>query len=605
MAGKRRADIGRRRFIRLAGGGAAGVAVAGGGTFTAMATGVFDEPQPDLFARMPRSLALSLPQTPAEAVPLPPLPDPLEGGTATINPARRIPYADSRPNTRAVEKDVPTTLPFAFKRDGFKIVEDLPEALRPWRNRPTLWANLSPSTGEYHLNSQGVYMKYPRKASGGYSSVGYDHPVGQIQFGLGCIASYRNESDPTRKALFLKRAKAQADRLIEKRVETRGAWYFPYPWDYSHEVHSGVSYKAPWYSGMAQGEAISLFAQLAQLDGITEKERTLYKGAADGAFASLLRADNAYPWVVAKDRAGYVWIHEYPFKTPGTGDFTYNGMIFAMFGIWDYFQLTGSELAQELYDGCCTTIARYFSLLRNPRWFSYYCQAHRIPASTYHHHHITLWQQLHWHTNSKRFANQLDQLVDDFPSPGVQAGATIAIAKGSHTLYKLDTKVVEVTQNGKKVKVDTGDWYENEKTGAGKDKILSRKSVTFSRATQAPVDKRRRIQGAGIWYRISAGAYKGLWIGESWPNVFLRGEHLAFTYRVERTLTFRTGTDITLFKFGPDGVAGTMKTKRYTTEQTATFDRRSVVNGRPMCRISAGEFAGQWVPANQVIADGV
>ncbi|RST09354.1 hypothetical protein E2C00_19920 [Streptomyces sp. WAC05374] len=119
-----------------------------------------------------------------------------------------------------------------------------------------------------------MYWKPTTAGSTKPGPVGYDHPVGQIQFGLGCITSYRTETDPTRKALFLKRAKDQANRLITKRVQTRGAWYFPYPWDYKHAEHGGVDYKAPWYSGMARGEAISLFAQLAMLDSVTEQERT-------------------------------------------------------------------------------------------------------------------------------------------------------------------------------------------------------------------------------------------------------------------------------------------------------------------------------------------
>ncbi|MGI5480449.1 D-glucuronyl C5-epimerase family protein [Streptomyces lavendofoliae] len=608
MSGKRRAAVGRRRFIRLAGGTAAGAAVVGGGTFTAVATGVFDNPTSDPFGNMPRSLALSLPGGPGGAyeIPLPPLPDPLDDGTASIpSTPRRIPYADGRPDPRAVEKDIPTTLPFEFKKNGYTIVKDLPEGLRPWRNRPTAWANVTPPLSSvYHLNTQGVYMywkpttaSYPPKPG----PVGYDHPVGQIQFGLGCIASYRTETDPTRKALFLKRAKDQANRLITKRVETRGAWYFPYPWDYTHAEHSGVAYKAPWYSGMAQGEAISLFAQLAMLDGVTEQERTLYTTAANGAFASLLRADNAYPWVVNKDRSGYLWIQEYPFKTPGTGDYTYNGMIFAMFGLWDYYQLTGNELAAQLYDGACTTMGRYFPLLRNERKFSYYCQTHRIPAPTYHHHHITLWMQLHWQTNSSVFAHQMDTLIDDVPPSGVKAGSVIAIGKGTYTLYRVDTKVVTLA-NG--TKDDTGEYYENDKTGAGFDKILSTKKVTFTKATQAPVDKRRRIIGAGVWYRISAGAYKNMWIGEAWPNVFLRGEHQPFTYRAQRTLTIPAGRDVTAYSFGTNNATGTTTSLKSDTEQQYQFDRRAVVNGRAMCRISAGDLTGQWVPANQVVTDG-
>ncbi|MFE3328590.1 D-glucuronyl C5-epimerase family protein [Streptomyces sp. NPDC059176] len=558
------------------------MAVAGGGAFTAIATGAFDGPAPDRFANMPRSLALSLPKTAGSTgLPVPPLTDPLaEGHVTAPSASARIPYARNAPDPRLVEKDIPTTLPFAFNKTGYQMLPDLPEHLRPWRDRPTSWANTSLKSGPYHLNSQGVYLYYP---NGG--SVGYDHPVGQIQFGLGCITSYRIEKDPARRAVFLKRAKQQADRLIEKRVETRGAWYFPYPFNYGNPAH-GTNYKAPWYSGMSQGEAISLFAQLAQLEGVGEADRVRYKAAADGAFSSLLRAENAFPWVVNKDRAGYLWIQEYPYSTPGKGDYTYNGMIFAVFGVWDYYQLTGNELAAELYDGVLTTVARYFPLLRNPRRFSYYCQNHRLGSDSYHPHHIHLWQQLHWQTNSAVFANQLDQLMDDVPPSGVKPGSVIAIAKGSHTLYKVAS-------------TPSGDYDR-----AGDDKILGTKKVTFARPTQAPADKRRRIQGAGIWYRISAGAYKGWWIGEAWPNVFLRGEHMPVTYRTQRTLTVPANTPVEAYAFGTEGVAGTVKTLKYSEPFTAQFDRRSIINGRAMCHISSGEFADHWVPANQVITDG-
>ncbi|GAA3787885.1 hypothetical protein GCM10022206_29630 [Streptomyces chiangmaiensis] len=571
--------MGRRRFIRLAGGTAAGAAVVGGGTFTAMATGVFESPTPDPFANMPRSIALSLPSGTGQSLPLPPLPDPLDGGTvSTPSAVTRIPYTGG--TLDPTETDVPTSLPFEFNKAGYTMNPDLPEALRPWRNRPTAWANVNLSSGTYHLNADGVYMYYAKDGNV------YDHPVGQIQFGLCCVTSYRVETDPTRKAHFLKRARAQADRLIAKRVETRGAWYFPYPFNFTHAEHSGIAYKAPWYSGMAQGEAISLFAQLAGLkDGLTDDERAIYRAAADGAFASLLRGDNAAPWVVNKNRAGYLWIQEYPFATPGTGDYTYNGMIFAMFGIWDYFQLTGNELAAQLYDGACTTIARYFSLVRNPRWFSYYCQTHRIPAHTYHHHHIALWQQMHWHTGSPVFANQLDLLIEDVPPAAVKTGASIAIAAGTHTLYQLSTK-------------SDGNW---DKTLA--DKILGTKKVTFARATGAPIDMRRRIQGAGVWYRISAGAYKGYWIGEAYPKAFLRGEHLPVDYIAPRTLTIAANASVEAISFGTNGSAGTLKKVSYSEPHTLQFDRRAVVNGRSMLRITSQELAGYWIAANQVTTD--
>ncbi|MFI6286980.1 D-glucuronyl C5-epimerase family protein [Streptomyces sp. NPDC051018] len=584
MAGKRRADLGRRRFIRLAGGTAAGAAVAGGGTFTALASGVFDQTTPDPFGGMPRSLALSLPSTGGSETTLPDLPEQLADGTVTRpdpSVARKMPRAESAPVAEDVARDVPAALPFDFKRSGYKALGDLPEHMRPWRDRPTRWSGVTPNSDNIYLDAEGVLQYRPDR-----NSPGYDQPVSQIQFALGCITSYRKETDPTRKALFLKRAKAQAKRLIDRRVEARGGWYFPYPFNFTLGGHPGVTFKAPWYSGMAQGEALSLFVQLSQLEAVTEQERTLYRTAADGAFATLLRGEDGSPWVVNKDRSGYLWIQEYPGVGSGVDDNTYNGMIFAMLGLWDYIQATGSELAAQLYDGCCTTIARYFPLLRNSRWYSYYCQTHRVPHAGYHQHHIVLLRQLHWQTGSPVFANRQDVLIDDYPYPFLKAGSVVALAKGTHTLYQFKTN-------------SDGSF-----SASGADRILRSKKVTFSKATSAPASMRRRIQRLGIYCRISSGPYKDWWVGEFYPNAFVRGEFVSSMYRPHRTLTFPANKDVIAYKFGTNGSTGTTKKVRFNRPSKAPFDCRAVVNGRPMCRITAGGLTGYWVPSNDIIVDG-
>src|SRR5690349_907444 len=408
------------------------------------------------------------------------------------------------------------TLP-PYNQTDYQLATDLPEPMRPWRDRPVTWANASPTSGTYHLDPDGVYKYYA--ADGNV----YDHPVGQAQFALGCITSYRIEADPARKALFLTRAKTQADRLIGQHVEARGAWWFPYPFPFTHAVHTGVTYTAPWYSGMAQGEALSLFVQLAELDGVSDEDRARYLSAAAGAFASLHVADDGYPWAININASGYVWIQEYPASPTGSvSDYTYNGMIFAMFGVWDYYQATGSQAAADLYDGCATTIHRYFPLLRNTRWFSFYCQTHRIPAPTYHQHHIELLRQLHWQTGAMDFADHTDRLVDDCPAPGVTG--TIRFEAGAHTLYRFDTSA-------------SGAWAE-----AKADAQLETRQVTFSQATQAPATMRRRIQGRGIYYLISAGAYAGWWCGEDWKATYLLGAYLPTLYRPDRTITFPGGS---------------------------------------------------------------
>ncbi|MEV1093437.1 D-glucuronyl C5-epimerase family protein [Streptomyces microflavus] len=571
----------------MAGGTALGAAVvSGSGVFASAASAATAIPKPDPYMGMPKSFVLSLPRTDGRPI-LPPLPDQLAEGTVRAPSAgarARIPYQDAPPKPKAVAEDVPTALPFEFKTSGYTCVADLPEAMKPWRDRPTTWANVTPDNTNTYLDAQGVIMYRPSR-----TAAGYDQPVTQAQFGLGCVTSYRTEQNATRKALFLTRAKAQANRLIEKRVESRGAWYFPYPFDFTHGTHGGVTYKAPWYSGMAQGEAISLFVQLCQLDGLTAQERTLYRAAADGAFASLLLADDGKPWVVNKDAKGYLWIQEYPIDAPGTSDYTYNGMVFAMFGLWDYFQETGNVLAAELYDGSMTTIRDHFPRLRNVRWFSYYCDTHRIPAPTYHQHHINLFRQLHWQTGAPEIAHQHDVLLDDFPAPVLRAGATIAFAAGTHTLYQFDTQG-EAGNFG---------W-----SAAKGDAQLAVKNVTFSRATEAPASTRRRIQDRGVYYRIDAGAYTGWWVGEFFPKVFLRGEYLTTVYHPLRTATFPAETDIVCYKFASDGSTGTTKTVRFAKNSNAPFDRRAFLNGRPMVQITAGALTGYWVAHSDLILDG-
>ncbi|MGW1482533.1 D-glucuronyl C5-epimerase family protein [Streptomyces rubiginosohelvolus] len=484
------------------------------------------------------------------------------------------------PASAAPGRDSSPELPFTFNRAGYPIAGDLPEHLRPWRDRPTRWENISPDSATSFLDAEGV-VQYRT----GFGQPGYDHPVAQIQFGLGCVTSYRTETDASRKALFLLRAEAQARRLIDRRVEVRDAWYFPYPFDYTHSTHSGVDYRAPWYSGMAQGEAISLFIQLAQLAGVSEEQRARYRQAADAAFASLLRGDDGHPWVVHKDPAGYLWIQEYPGDRPGTGDFTYNGMIFAMFGLWDYCTATGSETARALYDGSATTMARYFPLLRNTRWYSYYCQTHRIPAPTYHQHHINLFRQLHHQTGSPDFAHHTDTLTDDFPAPQLSKGSTVAFRAGTHTLCRFDTKA-------------DGGWH----SGA-QDALLETQKVTFERATQAPASMRRRIQDRGIYYLIDVGAYKGWWVGEVWPQSYLMGQYLTTGYHHQRTITFPGGNkDVDVYRFADDGTAASVRTVSFANSSNAPADRRAIVNGRPMFRITAGALTGYWVPATSVTA---
>ncbi len=395
----------------------------------------------------------------------------------------------------------------------------MPEELRPWRNRPVPKGD----EGAY-VDAQGVRMFYndPKVFINGDGKL-YDHPVTQIQYGLGCLASYRTTGD----GWFLTRAKAQAQRQIDRRVEARGAWYFPYPFNYTHNEHSGLVFTAPWYSGMAQGEAISLFVQLAQLTDITEEERTLYLAAADGAFASLLCADDTDPWVVNKDSSGFFWIQEYPVDAPGTSDYTFNGMIFARSGC-------GLLPANPQSAGTATVGRRpdhHHQLLPPPAQYPLGLLLLQHPphrAVTYHHHHIDLFMQLQWFSGHFSFARNMDQLLDDYPYPGLVSD-------------DLPTEEPSPSPRARTLSTNTPPHATGAYDPAKDDAETATKQVTFSRDTAAPASMRRRIHGRGVYYRISAGAYTAGGSASTTPSLPARTV-VDQNLPTRRTLTFPANT---------------------------------------------------------------
>jgi hypothetical protein len=337
---------------------------------------------------------------------------------------------------------------------------------------------------------------------------------------------------------------------------------------------------------MAQGVVLSLLVQLVQVADIPCADRESYEAAADATFASLALGDDGYPWVTNTDSDGYWWIQEYPANPEGTGlsDYTFNGMIFALLGIYDYAVATGSTQPAALYDAGVTTIAATFPLLRSPQWWSRYCKTHEIIAPTYHQHHVELFQQLGWQTGSPDLADHADRLVDDCPAAAVSG--TVRFAAGSHAFFRFDTAA-------------SGAWVE-----ALADEQGAQQTVSFAHATSAPASMRRRIQGRGIYYLISAGPYAGWWVGENWQTAYLAGIYVPTVYRPERTITFPGGgVPVTCCKVAADGSVLDSKVVSFAAPSGAPASQRAIVNGRPCYLVEAGGLAGYWAPASAVVAD--
>src|SRR5574338_20327 len=280
--------------------------------------------------------------------------------------------------------------PHAFRWDPFSL-QDVPDAYLAYNGDTIVPPYGQLENGVFKWNFNGTWV---------------DHPVGQAQYVVNMLRNYR--LDPKQEYLDL--AIANANRLLERAVRHQGAIYFPYGFDFY--LHGRGTMRAPWYSGMAQGIALSGFVRLYQL---THDARWLQ--AANETYASfVVGRDSGGPWVTSTDN-GLLWFELYPW-TPN--DHTYNGHNWAIYGLYDYWRLTGSTEAQQLIVAGLTTSKRALSVVRIPGGVMRYCIAQscldrNVVNSDYHLVVTNQMVQRFRYTRDEEFARMADAFVADTP----------------------------------------------------------------------------------------------------------------------------------------------------------------------------------------------
>ena len=381
-----------------------------------------------------------------------------------------------------------------------------------------------------------------------------DHPVGQAQYGMYLVETYRVTGDRR----YLDRAVMQAQRLVDRRVVHRGGWFYPYA--FVTGLHNGPErFRAPWFSMMAQGQALSLFCRLVE---VTDHAR--WRAAADATFGSYLVPPVAdRPWgIYVID--GLLWLEEYPFPTKVTGDRTYNGHNFSALGLWDYWALTKHEYARLLLRAALTTARDVFPQIRNPGWTSKYCLRHGFDLQSYHVIHMTQHSQFYAITGDLVFAHIADVFYDD--SPPSEAGGRVSFARGRHTGYEFD-------RDGR---------------------IVSRKIMSLSRPDSAPSLGRVRIRRqTGMWYAIGGGRSAGYHVRES-TTAFRLGICALLSYRIPRPGGVPAAPVIAHAVH--DGAETTTMATNYRVGDPVTVDARAVLNGVSQLRLASGEHTNRWIP---------
>src|SRR5215831_9532213 len=273
-----------------------------------------------------------------------------------------------------------------------------------WHETPT--ENSQANTielGEYYMvfaekaDYQGAYdaVGVPRLDYHGHIGLQYN-PIAIAQYGLGNYNLWRRTNDPARKQKFLEIADWLCAHL-EPNAQGVDVWNHHFNWEYRDTL------RAPWYSGLAQGQGISL---LVRAHHDTNDSR--YLDVARKAYQSFLHP-TAQGGVVFRDEQHNLWIEEYLVDPP---THILNGFIWALWGIHDYFLTTKEKDASDLFARFVNTIALNLERYDLGFWSLYEQSGTRlkmIASPFYHQLHIVQLRILQQMTGNKFFSKVADR----------------------------------------------------------------------------------------------------------------------------------------------------------------------------------------------------
>jgi D-glucuronyl C5-epimerase C-terminus len=255
------------------------------------------------------------------------------------------------------------------------------------------------------------------------------HPLVIARYGITLLQSYRI----TQHKAYLDRVSTNASFLLDHAVSRDGALYFPYRFTYALFGNRRDLMRAPWYSAMAQGAALTLFVRLYAATGDQR-----WRAAADATFATFRqRRSTRRPWVVFVRRWHNhrdLWLEDYAKNPPMQ---VLSGHLDALFGVYEYAVATRKPAATTVFDGGATTVRRELARFRVPGGISYYSLRVRVQDASYHCIHIGQLELLARMTAVPWFARAARRFAADAPQRcSQQRGPALRRAFPRHPLSR-------------------------------------------------------------------------------------------------------------------------------------------------------------------------
>lgn len=232
--------------------------------------------------------------------------------------------------------------------------------------------------------------------------IGLQHnPIAIAQWGLGNYNLFCQGQSDERKKKFI----AASDWLcahLERNAFGLGVWNHNFDWEYRSTL------KAPWYSGLAQGQGISLLVRAYRATG-----RDAYLDAAKQSFSSFLKSTSE-GGVTFTDAKGNLWFEEYIVSPP---THILNGFIWAIWGVYDYFLATESSAARNLFARATLTLREnlggydlgFWSLYEQTGYEQSGTMLPMVASRFYHQLHVTQLRIMHRITGDEIFARYADK----------------------------------------------------------------------------------------------------------------------------------------------------------------------------------------------------
>jgi len=184
------------------------------------------------------------------------------------------------------------------------------------------------------------------------------NPIAIAQYGLGNYNLWCDTGNAQRYDKFIRAANWLVHNLV-KNHDGIDVWMHNFDFEYYKTL------KAPWYSGLAQGQGISLLLRAAKATGDAK-----YADAAEKAFKSFtLKLESG--GVIDIDGSGCYWIEEYVLQPTHEKTKILNGFIWALWGVYDYYIFTKNKDVLRLYEKFVETIMNNLDKYDTGYW-SYY-----------------------------------------------------------------------------------------------------------------------------------------------------------------------------------------------------------------------------------------